>query len=76
MSTTEVESIAVSLVAKEALWLGRLAVMFWQSDPSWILAVFNVIQGAVALAWNPVHHNTSKHIEVRYHFFQECIARK
>ena len=35
--------------------------------------VFSDSQGVVALARNPVHHNASKHIEVRYHFVRECV---
>ena len=37
--------------------------------------VYNNSQRVVALARNPVHHNVSKHIEARYHFVRECIAR-
>jgi hypothetical protein len=37
--------------------------------------MFSDSQGAVALAKNPVHHNASKHIEVRYHFVQDCATQ-
>jgi hypothetical protein len=37
--------------------------------------VFSDNQGAVALAKNPVHHNASKHIEVRYHFIRDCATQ-
>jgi hypothetical protein len=30
-------------------------------------------QSAIALCRNPVFHDRSKHIDVRYHFIQECI---
>jgi hypothetical protein len=33
-------------------------------------------QGAVALAKNPVHHNASKHIKVRYHFVRDCATKE
>ncbi|OIT04828.1 hypothetical protein A4A49_65282, partial [Nicotiana attenuata] len=29
-----------------------------------------------ALAKNPVYHDRSKHIDTRYHFIRECIAKK
>ena len=67
MSTMEVKYIVALNVAKEALWLGRLAV-----TP----VVCKDSQGAVSLARNPIHQNTSKNIELRYHFFQDCIAQK
>jgi hypothetical protein len=38
--------------------------------------VFSDNQGAVALAKNPVHHNASKHIEVRYHFVRDCATQR
>ena len=30
-------------------------------------------QGAIALAENPVHHQRSKHIDVRYHFIRSEV---
>jgi hypothetical protein len=74
-STTEAEYVAASDAAKEALWLGRLARTFRQCNSKWIPTVFSDSQGAVALAKNPVHHNASKYIEVRYHFVQDCATQ-
>ena len=33
-------------------------------------------QGAIALAKNPVHHQRTKHIDIRYHFIREVINNK
>jgi hypothetical protein len=30
-------------------------------------------QGAIALAKNPEHHSTTKHIDTIYHFIRECV---
>ena len=30
-------------------------------------------QSAIALSKNPVFHDRSKHIDVRYHFIRECV---
>jgi len=30
-------------------------------------------QSAIALSRNPVFHDRSKHIDVRYHFIRECV---
>ncbi|PKA46909.1 Retrovirus-related Pol polyprotein from transposon TNT 1-94 [Apostasia shenzhenica] len=32
-------------------------------------------KSALALAKNPVFHDRSKHIDIRYHFIRECIAK-
>ena len=74
-STMEAEYIPASDVVKEALWLSRLAVTFQQADSNKTPVVLRDSQGVVALARNPVHHNASKHIEVRYHFIRECVTR-
>jgi len=31
-------------------------------------------QSAIALSKNPVFHDRSKHIDVRFHFIRECVA--
>jgi hypothetical protein len=38
--------------------------------------MFSDSQGAVALAKKSVHHNASKHIEVRYHFVRDCATKE
>jgi hypothetical protein len=30
-------------------------------------------QSAISLSKNPVYHERSKHIDVRYHFVRECV---
>ena len=64
---TEAEYLAASDAAKEALWLGRLAHMFRQVVSDSAPVVYNDSQK------NPVHHNASKHIDVRYHFVRDCV---
>jgi hypothetical protein len=33
-------------------------------------------KSAIALMNNPVHHDRSKHIDVKFHFIRECCDRK
>ena len=72
-STTEAKYVAMSDAAKEALWLGRLAHTFRQVESDSAPIVYSDSQGVVALSKNPVHHNASKHIDVRYHFVWDCV---
>ena len=30
-------------------------------------------KGAIDLAKNPVHHDRSKHIDIKYHFIRDCV---
>ena len=72
-STTKAEYVAASGAAKEALRLGRLAHTFRQVDYDLVPVVYTDSLGVVALSKNLIHHNTSKHIDVRYHFVWDCI---
>ena len=74
-SRTEAEYVVASDAAKEARWLDRLVDMFPQANPNSAPFILNDNQGAVSLAKNLVHHNTSKHIEVQYHFIQDCATK-
>ena len=33
-------------------------------------------KSAIALAKNPVHHDRSKHIDLRFHFIRDCVDEK
>ena len=75
-STTEAEYVAASDAAKEALWLGRLAHTLRQVNSDSAPVVYSDSQGVVALSKNHVHHNASKHINVRYHIIQDCVISR
>ena len=51
----------------------QLAHMFRQVDSDSAPVVYIDSQGAIALSKNLVHHNASKHIDIRYHFVPDCI---
>ena len=40
------------------------------------MKIFVDNKSTLALAKNPIFHDRSKHIDTRYHFIRECIARK
>lgn len=77
-STVEAEYIAVSEACKEARWLRQLISEMKpgaeaDAEPPTVMRVDN--QGAMKLAQNPVNHQRTKHIDVRYHSVREAIAR-
>ena len=87
MSTCEAEYVAACVAAQEAIFLSRVLRDFCQrttvpSDhddkPPVIKLADNIVvnvdnQGAIGLAKNPVSHNKSKHIDIKYHFVRECV---
>ena len=74
ISTTEAEYVAASEACKEAIWLTRLVGDLGLEQKIPVLHCDS--QSAIALAKNPVFHAKTKHIDVRHHFVQECLAEK
>ncbi|KAL5540945.1 hypothetical protein UlMin_044921 [Ulmus minor] len=75
LSSCEAEYVAATSCVCHAVWLRNLLkeLSMTQEDPTQI-CVDN--KSAIALAKNPVFHDRSKHIDIRYHYIRECIARK
>ena len=40
---------------------------------SYIPTIYGDNQGFIALATNPIHHNRSKHIDVKYHYVRNEV---
>jgi hypothetical protein len=75
LSSCEVEYIAAAAAACEAVWLGRLlAKLIGGAVLAPKLKVDN--KSAIALMKNPMHHDRSKHINVKFHFIRECYDKK
>jgi hypothetical protein len=72
MSNCETEYIAASTASTQALWLAQLLGDLLSRDTGAVeLRVDS--KSALALAKNPVFHERSKHIRVRYHFIRGCL---
>jgi hypothetical protein len=72
LSSCEAEYIAATTAATQALWLARLLGDLLGRDAEAVeLRVDS--KSALALAKNPVFHERSKHIRVRYHFIRSCL---
>lgn len=65
--------MALTFVAKEAIWLQSLLLDFGLEQKSVDIHCDN--QGAIYLAYNPVYHERTKHINVRYHFIRDVLAK-
>jgi len=72
LSSCEAEYIAAATGACQATWLARLlAELKGEKASTTTLKIDN--QSAIALSKNPVFHDRSKHIDVRYHYIRECV---
>ena len=75
LSSTEAEYVAVSASTWQAVWLrGVLQDLGEVQTKATSIKCDN--QSAVMLAKNPVHHDRTKHIEIKHHFIRELIAKE
>nr|GEW90530.1 retrovirus-related Pol polyprotein from transposon TNT 1-94 [Tanacetum cinerariifolium] len=71
----EAEYITATSCVCHAIWVrSMLKELHMQQEDATDIYVDN--KSAFDLAKNPVYHDRSKHINTRYHFIQECIAKK
>jgi hypothetical protein len=70
-SSCEAEYIAAGAAACQGLWLSRLLGNLSGKEPAkFKLLVDN--KSAIALCKNPVYHERTKHIDIKYHFIRSC----
>ena len=72
LSTCEAEYIALTEAVKEAKFLRQLFADMTGNDQQNVV-IHDDNQGAIKLAYNPVFHQRSKHIDIRYHFIRDEI---
>jgi hypothetical protein len=73
LSTAEAEYMALSDASREATWLRWLLEdMLGQPLPGPV-PIMEDNQAAIQIAENPVHHDRSKHIDIRFHFTRDKI---
>ena len=74
LSSCEAEYIAATSAACQGIWLGRLLKELHGKEVNPVrLNIDN--KSAISLAKNPVHHDRSKHIDMRFHFIRECVQK-
>ncbi|KAG8492460.1 hypothetical protein CXB51_009588 [Gossypium anomalum] len=73
LSTTEAKYMAITEACKEAIWLKGLFSEL--NEDLQINTVFCDSQSAIFLTKDQMFHERTKHIDVRYHFIRDIIAR-
>eukprot|EP00253_Pinus_taeda_P026176 PITA_26176 len=74
LSSAEAEYMAASLASCEAIWLRKLLFgLFGQRLRPSVIYCDN--QSCIELTENPVFHDRSKHIGIRYHFIRDYVQK-
>lgn len=73
-STTEAEYIAINACAKEAIYIKSILqeLGYYKQEK---LPIYSDNNGALLLAKNPVFHERTKHISVKYHYIRDLIEK-
>ena len=79
LSSCEAEYYAISAAVTEVQWIQQFLRELLQHDR--VLQNSQVVtlglvdnQSAIAISKNDVHHNRTKHIDIRHHFIRDAIA--
>jgi hypothetical protein len=74
LSTAEAEYIALSVPVREVVWLRKLLTDLFnhEMDPT---IIHCDKQSCVKLFENPMFHDRSKHIEIKYHYIIDMVQR-
>ena len=72
LSSKEAEYIALTHVAKEALWLQSMVSKICRGDKKHVVINCNN-QGSMVLSKDNKYHSWTKHIDIRYHFIHEVV---
>jgi hypothetical protein len=74
LSSAKAEYTAANLASCEAIWLCKLlAILFGQEFEPTMIHCDN--QSCIKLLENPVFHDMSKHIEIKYHFIRDRVQK-
>ncbi|KAH9705871.1 reverse transcriptase Ty1/copia-type domain-containing protein [Citrus sinensis] len=73
LSTTEAEYTAVAEAFKEAIWLRGMINELGYEQSS--IAILCDSQSAISLSKNQVHHEKTKHIDIKLHFIRLEISK-
>ena len=73
LSSCEAEYMAGAECCREILWLKQLLQEMKVLDPQQVLVVNMDSTSAIALAHNPISHQRTKHIDIKYHFIRDLV---
>lgn len=72
LSTMEAEYMALSAGVQEIIWMRRLMKELEEDNGTKPTTIYCDNQSTICFTKDPVHHQRSKHIDVRYHFARQA----
>ena len=73
-SVAEAEYNAACSSCSEALWIHKMLVGLFDEEID-VTDIFCDNQSCIKMTENPVFHDKTKHIEVRYHFIRDMVQK-
>ena len=74
LSTTEVEYIAACSASSEAVWLQKMLSGLFDLEMD-ATCIYCDNQSCINLSENPVFHDKSKHIEIKYQYIRDMVEK-
>ena len=74
LSTAEAEYVAAASCCTQLLWM-RQTLKEYGVDCDKVTLLYDN-ESAIKIAYNPVQHSRTKHIEIRHHFIRDHVARE
>jgi len=74
LSSAEVEYMVASQASCEAIWLRKILADLFDTklDPT---TIYCDNRSCIKLSENPIFHDRSKHIEMKYHFIRDIVQK-
>ena len=66
--------MTASMATCEGMWLRKLLSGLFECELEATVVHYDN-QSGIRLSENPVFHDRSKHIDIRYHFLRDCVQR-
>jgi hypothetical protein len=74
LSTAEAEYIVACSASYEAIWLRKLLTGLFDLEME-ATTILTDNQSCIQMTENPILHDRSKHIEIRYHYIRDMVQR-
>ena len=74
LSSVETKYMALNMAAYEGMWRRKLLSGLFECELEATVVHYDN-QSGIRLSENPVFHDQSKHIDIRYHFLRLCTKR-